>query len=52
MKDVRCKRCSRLLFKIEDDFKSFQAIELKCPKCGYIDNFLAFKEPITGIKIG
>jgi len=31
MKEIRCKRCKRLLMK--GDVK---AVEIKCPKCGYI----------------
>jgi phage FluMu protein Com len=29
--EIRCKKCKRLLMKGE-----VQAIEIKCPKCGYI----------------
>ncbi len=31
MKEIRCKKCRRLLMK--GDIKH---IEIKCPKCGYI----------------
>jgi len=30
-KEIRCKRCKKLLMKGE-----VQTIEIKCPKCGYI----------------
>jgi len=30
-KDIRCKRCKRLLMKGE-----VLVVEIKCPKCGYI----------------
>jgi iron complex transport system substrate-binding protein len=30
-KEIRCKKCKRLLMKGE-----VQAIEIKCPKCGYV----------------
>ncbi|MBA2124419.1 hypothetical protein B9J78_05765 [bacterium Unc6] len=30
-KEIRCKKCKRLLMKGE-----ILAIEIKCPKCGYI----------------
>ena len=30
-KSVRCKKCSRLLFK----GKNYE-VEIKCPKCGYV----------------
>jgi phage FluMu protein Com len=29
--EIRCKKCKRLLMKGE-----VQAIEIKCPKCGYV----------------
>lgn len=31
-KEIRCKRCKRLLMKGE-----VNGIEIKCPKCGYIN---------------
>jgi len=31
MKEIRCKKCKRLLMKGE-----VRHIEIKCPKCGYI----------------
>lgn len=30
-KEIRCKRCKRLLMKGE-----IKTIEIKCPKCGYL----------------
>ncbi|MCX8069386.1 MAG: Com family DNA-binding transcriptional regulator [Thermodesulfovibrionales bacterium] len=30
-KEIRCKRCKRLLMK-----GAVKTIEIKCPKCGYI----------------
>ncbi len=35
MKEIRCRKCHRLLMKGE-----VVKIEIKCPKCGYIQNFL------------
>ena len=34
MKEIRCKKCKRLLMK-----GNILKIEIKCPKCGYIQNF-------------
>lgn len=31
IKDIRCKKCNKLLFKITKIFKG--NIEVKCPKC-------------------
>jgi phage FluMu protein Com len=31
VKEIRCKKCKRLLMKGE-----VKTIEIKCPKCGYI----------------
>ncbi len=33
VKEIRCKKCRRLLMKGEVRF-----VEIKCPKCGYIQN--------------
>jgi len=35
MKEIRCRKCNRLLMKGE-----VLKIEIKCPKCGYIQSFL------------
>ena len=35
MKEIRCKKCDRLLFKTSEHEME---IEIKCPKCGYINN--------------
>lgn len=35
-KEIRCKKCKRLLMKGE-----VWAIEIKCPKCGFIQHFHA-----------
>ena len=31
MKQVRCKKCGRLLFK-----GMIKEVQIKCPKCGYL----------------
>jgi len=41
-KEIRCKKCKRLLMKGE-----ILAIEIKCPKCGYIQTIGAAKEVIV-----
>jgi phage FluMu protein Com len=33
MKEIRCEKCGKLLFKKEGDFEIF---EIKCPRCGHI----------------
>ena len=46
MTEIRCKKCKRLLLKSEEhevDFASgpfFEPtkIEIKCPKCNYVNN--------------
>jgi|YNPBryunderm2012_1023409.scaffolds.fasta_scaffold01287_5 phage FluMu protein Com len=35
-KEIRCKKCRRLLMKGE-----IKAIEIKCPKCGHIQKISA-----------
>jgi phage FluMu protein Com len=32
MNEIRCKKCNRLLMKVDN---GFCVIECKCPKCGY-----------------
>ncbi len=32
--EIRCRRCGRLLMKGE-----VKLIEIKCPKCGYVQQF-------------
>ncbi|MBI4621059.1 MAG: Com family DNA-binding transcriptional regulator [Desulfobacterales bacterium] len=39
MKRNKCKKCGRLLFKGEA-----KTIEIKCPKCGYIQNIQGDKQ--------
>jgi len=34
LKKTRCKKCGRLLFK-----GAIKTIEIKCPKCGYVQTF-------------
>ena len=34
-KEIRCKKCRRLLMKGE-----VKAVEIKCPKCGYIQKII------------
>ncbi len=34
MKEVRCRKCNRLLMKGD-----ILQIEIKCPKCGYVQGF-------------
>ncbi|MBZ0156172.1 MAG: Com family DNA-binding transcriptional regulator [Alphaproteobacteria bacterium] len=31
MRDIRCRKCNRLLMKGE-----VEVVEIKCPKCGYV----------------
>ena len=31
MKEIRCKRCGRMLFR-----GIIREVEIKCPKCGYL----------------
>lgn len=50
MTEIRCKKCNRLLFKIKD-MKVCHLIEIKCPKCGYINTENYYEGPIKGIKI-
>ena len=33
MKEIRCERCGKLLFRKEGDFGM---CEIKCPRCGHI----------------
>jgi iron complex transport system substrate-binding protein len=37
--EIRCKRCGRLLMK-----GFIKAIEVKCPKCGYVQIFSEMDE--------
>jgi phage FluMu protein Com len=37
MTEIRCKKCNRLLMKVS---KVSDSIEIKCPKCGYLQAFL------------
>lgn len=39
-KETRCKKCKRLFFRGEFEKGD---IEIKCPKCGYIQNI--FRKP-------
>ncbi len=39
MIDVRCKKCGRLLLKATN--LSNSQLEIKCPKCSYLNNFWA-----------
>lgn len=43
MTDIRCKRCRRLLMKGRVKF-----IEIKCPKCGYIQTIEGGESAIPG----
>lgn len=35
--EIRCQRCGRLLMRAE----SLHNVEIKCPKCGYVNRFTA-----------
>ena len=36
MIDIRCKKCNRLLLRVTN--LSNSQMEIKCPKCSYINN--------------
>jgi phage FluMu protein Com len=38
MKEIRCKKCRRLLMKVVNDFAAC-GIYIKCPKCHYYQHF-------------
>ena len=40
MTEIRCVKCKRLLFKVESRWDVNPAIEIKCPKCGYINHII------------
>jgi len=44
MKEIRCKKCNRLLMKGE-----IKKISIKCPKCGYV-NWLDEEQKESWIK--
>jgi phage FluMu protein Com len=37
MREIRCKRCKRLLFKLKHIKEA--EIQAKCPRCKYINKF-------------
>ena len=39
MIDIRCKKCNRLLLRVTN--LSNSQLEIKCPKCSYLNNFWA-----------
>ena len=43
MIDIRCVKCNRLLMRVSDNYGT--DIEVKCPKCAYINNFHPKEEP-------
>lgn len=43
-KPVRCKKCGRFLFKVSEE-KPWE-VEIKCPKCGYIQTLNGAKKSI------
>jgi len=51
MTEIRCVKCNRLLFKGTNFYGS---IEVKCPKCGYINNIFeeAIKDSLRKGEIG
>ena len=40
MREIRCRKCKRLLMR-----GTVMNIEIKCPKCRYIQNFVAGEIP-------
>ncbi|MCD6353339.1 MAG: Com family DNA-binding transcriptional regulator [Proteobacteria bacterium] len=36
MREIRCRKCKRLLMR-----GNIMHIEIKCPKCGYTQNFMS-----------
>jgi len=44
---TRCKKCDRLLFK-----GAIKTIEIKCPKCGYIQTFVSSPQKTLDIGLG
>jgi phage FluMu protein Com len=45
MTEIRCVKCGRLLMKISDPWTrtqiaiSREGVQIKCPKCGYVNQF-------------
>lgn len=35
MKEIRCKKCGKLLFKVSEESSTY--VEIKCLKCGSIN---------------
>ncbi|WP_284321170.1 Com family DNA-binding transcriptional regulator [Dyella acidisoli] len=42
MQDVRCSRCAKLLARA----RHFDAIEIKCPRCGTFNSLRAVPSPL------
>lgn len=42
MIDIRCKKCNRLLLRVTN--LSNSQMEIKCPKCSYLNDFLDTKK--------
>lgn len=34
--EIRCKKCGKLLMKAD---KKVKGIEIKCPRCGYVNKY-------------
>jgi phage FluMu protein Com len=49
MKDLRCENCGKLLLKKDG---SFDTIEIKCNRCGYIQKFNGEKKYVVKDKKG
>ena len=37
MTEIRCKKCNRLLMRVSDGIHEGTQVEVKCPKCGYLN---------------
>lgn len=43
MTEIRCVKCGRLLAKVFGEKTNTMTLEVKCPKCSYMNN-IAFSE--------